>query len=281
TAADGAEAAEDGAVIAAAGRRAVRGAVRGDESSATHAAIEAIKLAFREGRRSIADPFHSESCAEELLDAANVSRLAAEIGSEASRPAEARPDRGGTVYLATASGGEGSRDLVMVSFIQSNYMGFGSGLVVPGTGIALQNRGACFSLDPAHPNALAPGKRSYHTIIPGFLARNGEPMGPFGVMGGFMQPQGHVQVLERLLGQGANPQAALDAPRWQWVSGARVVAEQSCPTELLRALEGLGHKVEVSLEDGEFGRGQIILRTPEGSFCAGCEPRADSLAAGI
>jgi len=275
----------DGSAAPDVGRRAARGAgggaEGGNELRATHAAIEAIKLAFREGRLRIADPASSAHCAEELLDSNNVSRLAAEIGSEASRPAEARPDRGGTVYLATASGGTGPRDLVMVSFIQSNYMGFGSGLVVPGTGIALQNRGACFSLDPAHPNALAPGKRSYHTIIPGFLARDGEPLGPFGVMGGFMQPQGHVQVLERLLGQGVNPQAALDAPRWEWVSGARVLAEQACPTELLRGLEGLGHKVEVSLEDGEFGRGQIILRTAEGSFCAGCEPRADSLAAGI
>jgi gamma-glutamyltranspeptidase/glutathione hydrolase len=158
----------------------------------------------------------------------------------------------------------------------SNYMGFGSGLVVPGTGIALQNRGANFSLDPGHANVYAPGKRSYHTIIPGFLSEAGEPLGPFGVMGGFMQPQGHVQVLSRMLDSGYNPQAALDAPRWEWVSGRRVLVEQDFPQELVRGLEARGHQVEVCLEEGEFGRGQVILLTEDRSLCGGCEPRADS-----
>jgi gamma-glutamyltranspeptidase/glutathione hydrolase len=258
-----------------------------DPSARAHEAIEAVKLAFRECRPRVGDPARSARCAEELLDPAFVEKLAAEMGGQASRPEEARPDKGGTVYLAAASeggsgpAGTGPSGLTMVSLIQSNYMGFGSGIVVPGTGVTLQNRGACFSLDPGHPNALGPGRRSYHTIIPGFLTRGGLPLGPFGVMGGFMQPQGHVQVLDRLLREGHNPQAALDAPRWQWVAGRRLIAEQSCPRELLAGLAERGHEVAVSLEDGEFGRGQFILRTEEGAFCAGTEPRSDSLAAGL
>jgi gamma-glutamyltranspeptidase/glutathione hydrolase len=163
----------------------------------------------------------------------------------------------------------------MVSYIQSNYMGFGSGMVVPGTGIALQNRGADFRLDPAHANALAGGKKTYHTIIPGFLTRNGQAVGPFGVMGGYMQPQGHVQVLCNLIDRGLNPQAALDAPRWQWTQGKHILAEPNFPKEVFDALASQGHEMETAADVGSFGRGQIILRNGDGVLAGGTEPRAD------
>ena len=154
---------------------------------------------------------------DELLADEYLAERAALIGERAGTPGPGAPDKGGTVYLCTAD-----RDGMMVSFIQSNYLGFGSGVVVPGLGIALQNRAAGFVLDPSHPNVAAPGKRPRHTIIPGFLTRQGEALGPFGVMGAEMQPQGHVQIVSALVDQGLNPQAALDQPRWQvhrWAAG--------------------------------------------------------------
>jgi gamma-glutamyltranspeptidase/glutathione hydrolase len=242
-----------------------------DELVAAHRSIEAVKLAFGVARAAVTEPDFMRAGVEELLDPKRLDELAAGVGAQASDPGPSAPERGGTVYIATADA-EGS----MVSFIQSNYMGFGSGLVVPGTGIALQNRGANFSLEEGHPNLLEPRKRSYHTIIPGFLFRGGEPLGAFGVMGGFMQPQGHLQVVRNLVDLCMNPQAALDAPRWEWIEGRRVLVEQGFPADLSRGLERMGHEVEVCLEDGEFGRGQIIMRTGEGSLCGACEMRADS-----
>jgi gamma-glutamyltranspeptidase/glutathione hydrolase len=180
----------------------------------------------------------------------------------------------GTVYLCAADG-EGN----MVSYIQSNYKGFGSGVVVTGAGIALQDRGANFSLDGGHPNCLAPGKRPYHTIIPGFLTKDGEPLGPFGIMGGFMQPQALVPVLSNMLDYGLNPQAALDAPRWQWVSGRRVLLERSMPDYLAQALRGMGHEIEYAPSPGTFGRGQMILRNGRGSLTGATEPRSDGAVA--
>jgi gamma-glutamyltranspeptidase/glutathione hydrolase len=165
----------------------------------------------------------------------------------------------------------------MVSFIQSNYQGFGSGILIPGTGIALQNRGVGFTLEAGHPNQLAPAKRSFHTIIPGFLTQDGQPLGPFGVMGGPMQPQGHLQVVVNLADYGMNPQSALDAPRWQFVSGNRVLLEQSVPRHVALALAERGHDIQVSAEGEQFGKGQIILRR-EGVLVAASEPRGDGLA---
>ena len=167
----------------------------------------------------------------------------------------------------------------MVSFIQSNYRGFGSGIVVPGTGIALHDRGANFSLERGAANELAPGKRPYHTIIPGFLTRDGKAVGPFGVMGAFMQPQGHVQVLVNMLDRHMNPQEALDEPRWQWTGGRQIEMEDMHPDDLVRTLKEKGHEITVTPVPDGFGRGQIILRRENGCLEAGTEPRADGCAA--
>jgi gamma-glutamyltranspeptidase / glutathione hydrolase len=196
------------------------------------------------------------------------------IGEQAGLPSPGTPPAGGTVYLSTADA-EGN----MVSLIQSNYMGFGSGMVVPGTGIGLHNRGHNFSLDPAHPNCLAPGKRPYHTIIPGFMTRGGEPVGPFGVMGGFMQPQGHVQMVMNTIDFQLNPQAALDAPRWEWESGRGVQIERSTAEHLFRGLAARGHEVNWQNNRLSFGRGQIIWRQHDGVLCGGTEPRTDGAVA--
>ena len=182
------------------------------------------------------------------------------------------PPKSGTVYLCCADG-EGN----MVSYIQSNYMGFGSGIVVPGTGVSLQNRGHDFSLDSKDANCLKPGKRSYHTIIPGFLLRgDGTPVGPFGVMGAYMQPQGHVQVVMNYVDFHLDPQQALDAPRWQWMRDNTVTVESRFDPELARLLQQRGHQVRVDLSTPSFGRGQMIVRLDNGVLVGGTESRTDS-----
>ena len=235
-----------------------------------HLQIEALKLALTDARAHVADPSSMTCAVEDMLADAYVAARRALIGREASDPAPGHPARGGTVYLATADGEGG-----MVSMIQSNYMGFGSGLVVPGTGIALHDRGACASLDPASPNVLAPGKRPYHTIIPGFLTHGGEQLGPFGVMGGYMQPQGHVQVVSNLVDFGMGPQEALDAPRWQWTGGRKILVEGAVPREVVDGLIARGHEARIATDSTTFGRGQIILRTPHGTLMGATEPRTD------
>lgn len=245
------------------------------DAGSLHRQIEAVKLAFADGLKYIADPKYMSVSAEELLAPGYAAARRALIKKSAAIPQPGSFDDHGTVYLAAADE-EGN----MVSYIQSNYMGFGSGLVVPGTGIALHNRGANFSLDDNSPNCLAPGKRPYHTIIPGFLTRGGKPLGPFGVMGGFMQPQGHVQVIVNMLDYGLNPQAALDAPRWRWDDGLDIAVEESFDGALMRQLIDRGHFVKRETSNiGAFGRGQIILRDKQGVLTAGTEPRADSAAA--
>lgn len=236
-----------------------------------HKQIEAMKLAFTDGKAFITDPKEMKLTVDELLSEAYAVSRRNEITEEAILPNPYQPPSGGTVYLATADG-EGN----MVSFIQSNYMGFGSGLVVPGTGIALQNRGRDFSLDPEHHNALLPGKKTYHTIIPGFLTKGSEAIGPFGVMGGYMQPQGHMQVIMNTIDFHLNPQAALDAPRWQWVGEKKIQVEPHFPNHLAQALARKGHQVEMSVDTGGFGRGQIIWRDPDtGVLIGGTEARTD------
>jgi len=242
-----------------------------DDIDIFHKQFEAMKLAFTCGKAVITDPSHMQVAIEDLLSQSFADTLRSQILPTASEPAEILPPKGGTVYLATADG-----DGNMVSFIQSNYMGFGSGVVIPGTGIAMQNRGADFSLDPNHANALQGGKRTYHTIIPGFLTKDGAPVGPFGVMGGYMQPQGHMQVVMNMVDFGLNPQAALDAPRWQWTKGKLFDVEHHFPRHIAQGLSGLGHRISVPLESGGFGRGQIILRDPDsGVLMGGTESRTD------
>jgi gamma-glutamyltranspeptidase/glutathione hydrolase len=213
-----------------------------------------------------------------MLDREYARGRAAQISERALEHRSGEPPRGGTVYLCTADA-----DGMMVSFIQSNYLGFGSRVVVPGTGIALQNRGRGFTLEPGNPNQIDGGKRPYHTIIPAFLTRGGEAVGPFGVMGAAMQPQGHVQMIVNQVDYGMNPQASLDAPRWRWDSGLQVSLEPGVQVHILNGLVARGHQVSVNSAffDHAFGRGQIIRRLPNGAYVAGSEPRSDGCAVGF
>ena len=245
-----------------------------DTPDTYHKQIEAIKLAYADGLRYIAEPAAMKVKVKDLLSEAYAAERRKLISDRALQPLPGTPPQGGTVYLATAD-----RYGNMVSMIQSNYNGFGSGLVVPDTGISLHNRGSNFSLNPDSPNFLLPGKRPYHTIIPGFLTKDNQAVGPFGVMGGFMQPQGHVQVIMNTVDFGLNPQAALDAPRWLWVKDKKVKLEQTIPEHIAQGLRRLGHDIELSLDTGLFGRGQIIWRDRHGILAGGTEPRADGTVA--
>ncbi|HEY9652648.1 MAG TPA: gamma-glutamyltransferase [Coleofasciculaceae cyanobacterium] len=236
-----------------------------------HLQIEAMKLAFADVHRYTADPDYMEIPVESLLDADYAAERRQLIGEQAITLAQPGLPKGGTVYLAAADGE------LMVSLIQSNYAGFGSGILIPGTGIALQNRATGFTLEEGHPNQLKPGKRPFHTIIPGFLTQNNQPLGPFGVMGGPMQPQGHLQVVVNLADYGMNPQSALDAPRWQFMAGKTVLLEQTVPRHIALALAERGHDIQVTADGGMFGKGQIILRRDR-VLVAASEPRADGLA---
>jgi len=247
-----------------------------DSVESFHLQIESMKLAFADAQRYVADPDVVDVPSSRLLDKAYANRRRALIGERALQPEPGNPSSGGTVYLCAVDG-----DGMMVSYIQSNYMGFGSGIVVPGTGIALQNRGANFDLDPTHPNRIEPGKRPYHTIIPGFLTRGGAPVGPYGVMGGFMQPQGHLQMVVNTIDYRMNAQASLDAPRWQWMGSKRVEIEVDAGPAVMDGLRERGHEITVVPAGGSFGRGQIIWRLPSGAYAAGSDKRADGYAAGI
>ncbi len=242
-----------------------------DSVETCHRQLEAVKMAFADAFRYVTDPADMEIDFHRLLDPAYGAQRAREMGDRARVWSHRIPPKSGTVYLCCADG-EGN----MVSWIQSNYMGFGSGIVVDGTGIALQNRGADFSLNPADANFLRPGKRSYHTIIPGFLMKDGEPVGPFGVMGAYMQPQGHVQVVMNVVDFHLDPQQALDAPRWQWMRDGSVTVESRFDPSLARGLQRRGHDVRCDLDTPIFGRGQMIVRLPNGVLVGGTESRTDS-----
>lgn len=239
-----------------------------------HKILESIKLAFADTRTYVADPRYMRTRVEDLLSEEYAARRRALISEQALTPEAGDPSCGGTIYLCTADP-QGN----MVSFIQSNYTTFGAGVAIPGTGISLQNRGANFSLDEGSDNCLAGGKRSYHTIIPGFMMKDGDAVGPFGVMGAFMQPQGHVLVAVNTIDYHMNPQEALDAPRIQWVGGKHIQLEREVPAHIGRELADMGHEVEVLNTNITMGRGQIIWRTENGMLVGGTEPRCDGTVA--
>ncbi len=242
-----------------------------------HVMIEAMKLGFADAHAYIGDPRQVVVPVEGLLATRYSRERRALITREAALwPAPGHPLQGDTVYLTVADG-EGN----MVSWIQSLYMGFGSGITAGTTGIQLQNRGANFSLEAGHPNEVAPGKRPYHTIIPGFITHDGRPWASFGVMGGFMQPQGHLQVGVNLVEFSMDPQAALDAPRFNWVKEREVALEPGIDDDVRAELARRGHTLRPRGESIHYGGGQVIVRDPDtGVLIGGSEPRNDGAAVG-
>lgn len=239
-----------------------------DPVVADHRAIESLKLAFDDAAAVVADPAFAPSRAAELLSAEHLDRQRARIGDEAAavRRSGVATD---TVYVAVVDG-EGNG----CSLIQSLYEGFGSGIAVPGTGLVLQNRGAGFTLDDHHPNRPEPGKRPYHTIIPGMLGSGGALLGCLGVVGGYMQPQGQLQVLRNLFDRGMTPQQAVAAPRFRVFDGRAVHLEEGYDADIAAGLAARGHELH-PLRRFECGGAQLILRTPDGSWAAGTDPRKD------
>lgn len=251
-----------------------------DDPKSLHLMFEAMKLAFRDSAAYVADPASmTQVMSEHLL---NPDYLAAR--AKLIDPAKAQdfnsgsPRQGGTVCLSAAD-----ESGMMVSFIQSNFAGFGSGVVVPDTGIHLQNRGCGFSLEPGHPNEVAGGKRPFHTIIPGFLMGKNDPIMAFGVMGGMMQAQGHVQMALRTQVWGQDVQSAADAPRWRVTEGLGVSCEEAMDKNTLQMLADMGHAIEVEKNDLAFGFGgaQLIHRLDAGGYAGGSDPRKDGGAYGF
>ncbi|HLV36911.1 MAG TPA: gamma-glutamyltransferase [Spirillospora sp.] len=255
-----------------------------DSPERLHLMIESMRLAWADARQYIADMSRSHVPVDELLSQSYAEQRAALISPERTMTPPAAygklPLGSDTIYLCVVDGAGNA-----CSFIKSLYMGFGVGIVAKGTGVWLQNRGAGFVLEPGHANALEGGKRPYHTIIPGMALRDGEFWACFGVMGGFMQPQGHLQVMSAMLDDDLNPQEALNRPRWYILDGkpdGEVLLEEGIPVSTMARLAEMGHKVRPVSGWGRrvFGRGQIIRRDPyTGVLFGGSEPRADGLAA--
>jgi gamma-glutamyltranspeptidase / glutathione hydrolase len=250
-----------------------------DSADYYHVAIEAMKLAFADLHAHVADASAMTRVRPaDLLDAGYLAERAKLIDMKrASLVAPGLPKQAGTVYLATADANG-----TMVSYIQSNYRGFGSGVVVPGTGIALHNRGEGFSLVEGHQNQVAPGKRPLNTIIPGFITRDGQPVMALGVMGGSMQAQGHVQMVTRFAAFGQNPQAMSDAPRFRVDPGPVLNVEHHVPADVVQALRERGHQPTVAARDSiDFGGAQLIHRTEDGAYVAASDSRRDGQAVGF
>jgi gamma-glutamyltranspeptidase/glutathione hydrolase len=257
------------------------GEIEVDSVQSQHLQIEAMKLAFADAYRYVSEPSSMTVTPAQMLDRDYLKQRAKLIDPKrAQRFSAGTPPKGGTIYL-TAADERG----MMVSFIQSNYMGFGSGVVVPEYGVSLQNRGHGFSLDARSPNVVAPGKRPFHTIIPAFLTKDGQAQMSFGVMGGNMQPQGHLQTLVRMLDHQQDPQAACDAPRWRFDAGLSVEVEPEMKRETVAGLVALGHQIEPKPDSYmDLGAGQFIWRLGDpGSegYLAASDSRRDGLAAGF
>jgi gamma-glutamyltranspeptidase/glutathione hydrolase len=251
-----------------------------DGVASQHLQIEAMKLAFADVYRHVGDPRAMTLTPAQMLDPAYLKSRAALIDPKRAQDfGPGHLPQGGTIYL-TAADERG----MMVSFIQSNYMGFGSGVVLPGYGVSLQNRGHGFTLDPTRANVVAPGKRPFHTIIPAFLTKDGRPVMSFGVMGGDMQPQGHLQTLVRMLDYRQQPQAACDAPRWRFFGGV-VNAEDGFDAATAQGLRDLGHTVQPFADSyQDYGAGQFIWRLGDPAvegYAAASDPRRDGQAAGF
>ena len=240
-----------------------------------HQQIEAMKIAIRAAFDHFSDLATMRITPAQLLDQQSLNLAAQQISKNATHlpPAEL-PVSKDTVYLCAAD-----KDGMMVSFIQSNYLGFGSGIVIPKTGIAMQNRGRGFSLDPEHPNCVGPGKRPFHTIIPGFATYDQKPSLAFGVMGGHMQHQGHVQMMQRIFDFDQNPQAACDAPRWHVYPDFSVGLEVGTSEAVYDALVKRGHKVKFETDVNVFGGAQLIQKV-SGGYVAGSDHRKEGQAAG-
>ncbi|MDQ6683495.1 MAG: gamma-glutamyltransferase family protein, partial [Pseudomonadota bacterium] len=251
-----------------------------DSAESQHLQIEAMKLAFADVYAHVADARSMRCTPAQMLDDTYLREQARRIDPQRAQIFGAgNLARGGTIYLSAAD-----ESGMMVSFIQSNYMGFGSGIVVPGWGLSMQNRGHGFVLDPAHANAVAPGRRPFHTIIPGFLTEDGQPRMSFGVMGGNMQPQAHLQTLVRMLAHRQQPQAACDAPRWRVNDGLELNVEATTAPATVQGLADRGHRLEV-IEDSymDFGAGQFVWRLGDAGvdgYVAASDSRRDGLAAG-
>ena len=252
-----------------------------DSPETQHLMIEAMKLAFADVYEFVADPDHMRVTAAHLLDDAYLASRAKLIDrNKAQDFGFGNPVKGGTIYLTAAD-----ENGMMVSFIQSNFQGFGSGVVEPEFGISLQNRGFGFTLDPASANVVAPGKRPFHTIIPAFLTQDGQPVMSFGVMGGNMQPQGHMQTLVRMLDFKQNPQAACDAPRWRYNAGLEINLESAVPADVVAGLAARGHRAAI-INDSyqDFGAGQFIWKMGDPGtqgYVAASDPRRAGAAAGF
>jgi gamma-glutamyltranspeptidase / glutathione hydrolase len=252
-----------------------------DSVESQHIQIEAMKLAMADLYRYVADPRTMEVTPAQMLDDAYLASRAKLIDpSRATLFPPGNPSSGGTIYLTAAD-----ENGMMVSFIQSNYMGFGSGVVVPGTGVSFQNRGVGFSMDPKSANVVAGRKRPFHTIIPGFLTKGGEPVMSFGVMGGDIQPQGHVQTVVRMLDYDQQPQAACCAPRWKLNRDFTLDVESSMRAQTIEGLKGLGHTLK-AIDDPymDFGSGQFIWRLSrdlEDGYVVASDSRRDGQAVGF